>query len=142
MKTRSKRRPGRAGFTLVEVLLVLAILVILASLVAVAVIPAMKKSRIRAAKTQISLFTVQFQHYYIDVGSFPTTAQGMEALRLAPADLVDKWAGPYATKAIPPDPWGRKYLYQSDDGQNYRLSSNGPDGQPNTDDDIVEIGSS
>ena len=144
MKIRAKRRPGRSGFTLVEVLLVLAILVILASLVAVAVIPAMKKSRIRAAKAQIELFSTQLEFYYTDVSSFPTTQQGMGALRLKPADLTDplKWQGPYAGKEIPPDPWGRPYQYVSDDGQTYSLSSNGPDGQPKNDDDIVVTGSS
>lgn len=141
---RDKRRPARSGFTLVEVLLVLAILVILASVVAVAVIPAMKKSRVRAAKAQAGLLSQQLEFYYTDVSSFPTTQQGLAALRVRPADLTDptKWEGPYAGKDIPPDPWGRPYQYTCDDGQSFSLRSTGPDGQPGTDDDIEETGSS
>jgi len=86
------------------------------------------------------MFTVLLDHYYIDVGSFPTTLQRLEALHKLPGDLIDplKWEGPYATKAIPLDPWGREYVYQSADGQNYSISSFGPDGQQGTADDIVE----
>lgn len=144
MKMRAKRRTARSGFTLVEVLLVLAILVILASVVAVAVIPAMRKGKSRAATAQIELFSSQLEMYYTDVGSFPTTQQGMQALRVAPVDLADQtnWEGPYASKDIPPDPWGRPYQYVSDNGQNYSLSSSGPDGQPGTEDDIIRNGTS
>ena len=103
---------------------------------------AMKKRRIRAAMAQIALLAAQLDLYYVDVSSFPTTLQGMKALRVRPVGLTDpkKWDGPYSNKDIPPDPWDGPYLYASDDGQSYSLRSNGPDGQPGTDDDIVQFG--
>src|SRR6188474_3871490 len=98
------RRPRKSsrkkqGFTLFEVLLVLVILIILTSTVSYYVLGAQKKAYVRAAQAQIGLFANMLKDYHIDVGSYPTTEQGLGALRVGP-DGATKWAGPYAEKDI------------------------------------------
>jgi len=79
--------------------------------------------------------------YQQDIGSYPTSQQGLEALRTPPADMVDptKWHGPYLRKDIPLDPWGNKYIYELQGPATYQIYSAGPDGQPGTDDDIGTV---
>ncbi len=141
-RIRSRRRSAHRGFTLMEVLLVLAILVILGSLVVANFGGVFNRSKINAAKAQISAFETQLDIYQLDIGSYPTPQQGgLQALRVPPADLPDptKWGPePYARKDIPPDPWSNPYYYEVD-GNKYKIYSAGPDGQPNTSDDIISI---
>ena len=108
------RRRRRGGFTLVEVLLVLVILVVIASLAVTAYGPMQKKAYIKAAKTQVEVFAEVLQAYRLDMNDFPTTAQGLEALRTPPSGLAnpDNWAGPYLGKPVPLDPWDRPYQYE------------------------------
>ena len=140
-KTARRRRHGRQGFTLMEVLLVLAILVVLGSLVVANFSGIFASSKINAAQIQINAFENQLEIYNLSVGSYPTSQQGLQALRVAPPDLVDatKWTGPYAKKDIPKDPWSNDYIYESIPPNQYKVSSAGPDGQVGTDDDIGEI---
>jgi general secretion pathway protein G len=119
-----------------EVLLVLAILVILTSTVSFYIIGAQKKANIRAASVQINLIEKLLQDYHIDVGSFPTTEQGLGSLVAPPAGASNKWAGPYSEKAIPPDPWGNPYQYELSGGESFRIWSWGPDSQDGTGDEI------
>lgn len=137
MRKISKTR--RSAFTLMEVLLVLAILVILGSLVTVSVRQIQRNSNIRAAKAQISSFGQMIQAYRIDVGSYPSTTQGLGALREQPADLKDpaKWKGPYTDKDIPKDPWSNEYQYELRDGDQFYITSYGPDGSEGGDDDVT-----
>jgi general secretion pathway protein G len=111
MKRSSPKR--NRGFTLIEVLLVLVILVVLASLAVVAYGPIQRRANINAAKVQIDLFATALDSYQLSVGTYPTTAAGLQALRSPPADLQgpSKWEGPYLSKDIPPDPWGKAYEY-------------------------------
>ncbi len=137
MKRNSNQRPRRRGFTLLEVLLVLAILVILTSTVGYYVIGAQKKANMRAASVQINLIEKLLQDYHIDIGSFPTTEQGLGALSAAPAGLPNnKWAGPYAEKVIPPDPWGNPYQYELTGAESFHIWSWGPDGSDGSGDEI------
>jgi general secretion pathway protein G len=108
------------GFTLIEVLLVLVILVVLASLAVVNIIAAQHNANVRAAKVQVELFDTLLQHYQLDVGDYPSTASGLNALRYAPSDLQNpnSWQGPYSDKDIPLDPWGRQYQYTHDGPHN------------------------
>jgi type II secretion system protein G len=103
-----------------------------------------ESSKVKAAKAQISAFEGQIDIYQLDVGSYPTTQQGLAALRVAPPDLPDpvKWQGPYARKEIPPDRWGNPYHYESRSPRACRVYSAGPDGATETNDDVVgSIGS-
>ncbi len=142
MKTRSKNRKGRQGLTLMEVLLVLAILVILGAIVFVNFSGVFEGSKKKAAQAQIDAFETQLDVYQLDVGSYPTTQQSLQALRLPPSDLANpqKWNGPYADQDIPLDPWDRPYKYELAVDQfnqaKPRIWSSGPDGQDGTADDI------
>ncbi len=137
-----RRRP-RGGFTLIEVMLVLMILVIIASMAVVAIRPMRRKARIQAARTQIKVFETPLEAYEMDLGEFPSTNQGLEALLQAPSDLPnpDKWFGPYLRgNRVPKDPWGNAYQYEYPGKQNLEdmpdIWSMGPDSRDGTEDDV------
>jgi general secretion pathway protein G len=131
--THSLVRRRRAGFTLIEVMLVMLILVILSSLAVVAVNRMQYNANIRAAKAQVGLFKSPLELYHQDMNTYPTTDQGLNALIQSPGS--EKWAGPYMeVSQIPLDPWGNPYQYASpSQHSNYTDSfdvwSNGPDGK-------------
>ena len=141
MKKRRTRRGRRAGFTLMEVLLVLASLVILGSMVGVFIIGMQKSAYEDAARTQIGMFEDALQLYKLNVGSYPSPTHGLEALLVQPPDLNNpqKWRGPYLAERIPPDPWGNAYQYDLPTQQRCRLWSWGADGIDNTEDDVCNI---
>ena len=135
----ARHRRSRRGFTLVELLLVLVILGILASLVLPKFTGRTEQARITAAQTQISTFGTALDAFEVDTGSYPRGQDGLNQLVAAPAD-VPNWRGPYLKSEIPLDPWGRAYIYECPGRINpagYDLRSTGPDGQPNSADDIV-----
>jgi general secretion pathway protein G len=119
-----------AGFTLLELLVVVAIIGLLAGLVGPRYIDQIGKSNAKIAKAQIDAFEKALDQYRLDVGTYPTSEQGLQALLAKPAS-IERWQGPYMKKAIPPDPWGRAYQYKSPgDHSEYDLYSYGGDGQP------------
>jgi general secretion pathway protein G len=124
-----KRKP-LGGFTLIELLIVMIILGLLAALVGPRFFGQEKKARQKAAKSQIALFEASLDTYRLDVGRYPTSEQGLEALYTRPQG-VDKWDGPYLKKQIPRDPWGNAYVYQSpSEHGDYAIVSYGADGSP------------
>jgi general secretion pathway protein G len=139
MLNQRKRRSRRGGFTLMEVLLVLAILVILGSMVGFFIAGMQKGAYEDLARSQIGMFESQLDAFRLHVGSYPTTNQGLEALRTAPADLRNpaKWRGPYATKEIPMDPWGNPYQYELVGPEQVRIWSWGADNADGTEDDVA-----
>jgi general secretion pathway protein G len=105
-------RRREAGFTLVELLVVMVILVLLASLVAPRVIGYLGSSRTKTAKVQIESLATSLELYKLDTGRYPNEREGLAALVSRPAD-VKNWNGPYLKKdRVPPDPWGRPYHYR------------------------------
>jgi general secretion pathway protein G len=135
---------GRAGFTLIEILVVIVILGLLVGLVGPQIIGRVGESKVEAARAQIELFGTQLDLYRLDTGGYPTTAQGLEALRQAPttAPAPRNWRGPYARKAIPLDPWGNSYVYRFPGDENpsgYDLFSYGADGQPGGEGENADI---
>lgn len=135
-----KIQKGEKGFTLIEVLIVMVILGLLAALVAPRMFGKVGKSRQKAAKSQIALFETALDTYRLDVGKYPTTEQGLEALRVKPED-AERWDGPYLPKEIPADPWGHAYVYRSP-GENgdfdiISLGGDGKDGGEGEDEDVV-----
>jgi general secretion pathway protein G len=103
---------NKRGFTLIEMLIVMVILGLLAALVAPRMFGKVEKSRQKTAKAQISLFETALDTYRLDVGKYPTTELGLQALRVKP-DGVERWDGPYLPKEVPADPWGHPYEYRS-----------------------------
>ena len=103
------------------------ILVVLASLAVVAYGPIQRRDKINAAKTQIGLFKTALDTYQL-VGSYPSTASGLQALRTRPADIQDpsKWDGPYLDPDVPLDPWDKPYQYDLPGQHNPTNSMCGP----------------
>jgi len=99
------------GFTLVELLVVMVILVLLATLVAPRVVGYLGSSRSKSANVQIENLTTALELFYLDMGSYPSGDEGLDAL-VKPVTGKAGWNGPYLTKAVVPlDPWGRPYRY-------------------------------
>ena len=124
-------QPGRAaGFTLLELLVVLVIIGLLAAYVGPRYFSQLGKSEAKVARAQIDAIEKALDHYRLDVGRYPTTEQGLAALYHRPPN-EPKWAGPYLKKEVPPDPWGRPYQYRvPGERGDYDLVSYGKDGRP------------
>jgi general secretion pathway protein G len=134
---------NQKGFTLIEILVVVIIIGILAALVIPKYAGRTEQARNAATKTQIdTLFSSALDMYEADNGNYPSTEQGLQALRVQPnTEPVPKnWKGPYLKKDVPLDPWGKPYVYTYPGTHNpggYDLYSVGPDGQEGTDDDVT-----
>ena len=126
-----RRRSSEAGVTLIEMLVVVVIIGLFVALVAPNMFRSADKARVTAARSQIEQLMTALGTYKLDTGLFPTTEQGLEALRVKPADAAT-WAGPYIEKAIPKDPWGHEYIYRfpGEHGDGPDIISLGQDGQP------------
>jgi general secretion pathway protein G len=127
---RTKRR-GEAGFTLLELLVVIVILGLLIGLVAPAVLRQLGGARVSIAHQSIARLGSVLDMYKLDVGSYPTTDQGLAALVQAPAG-ASNWSGPYVQSGkMPVDPWNHAYVYRDPSdraGHDYDLCSLGPNG--------------
>lgn len=118
------------GFTLLELLVVVAIIGLLAAYVGPRYFAQIGKSEVTATKAQIEAFSKALDTYRLDTGHFPTAEQGLNALLTRPAG-ENRWNGPYLQKAIPLDPWGKPYTYRSPaEGKDYEIRSYGKDGAP------------
>jgi len=123
-------RKREKGFTLIELLIVMVILGLLTALVAPRLINKIGKSKVKAAKAQIEMFSTALDAFKLDVGRYPTTQEGLKALIENPG--VEGWDGPYLKKKkIPKDPWGHDYVYRCPgEHGDYDIISYGADGQP------------
>lgn len=128
------------GFTLLELLVVIVIIGLLAAYVGPRYFAQLGKSERSTAKAQIESFGRALDAYRVDTGHYPSTEQGLAALVNKPADET-KWNGPYLQKAVPPDPWGRPYVYRSpaSGGGDFDLLSYGRDGQPGGDGELADV---
>jgi general secretion pathway protein G len=121
-------RISQRGFTLIELLIVMIILGLLAALVAPKMFQKVGTSKQKAAKAQISMLGTALDAFRLDVGAYPSTELGLDALRKNPGQGA--WDGPYLSKDVPKDPWGRPYVYRAPgDHGDYDLYSLGADGQ-------------
>lgn len=127
----SVARARSAGFTLLELLVVIVIIGLLAAYVGPKYFGQLGKSQVTIAKAQIEAFEKSLDTYRLDVGRYPTAEEGLAALMSAPPAVAPKWNGPYLKKGIPPDPWGHSYQYRSPGSKgDYEIISLGRDGQP------------
>ncbi len=128
------------GFTLVELMLVVIIIGVLVAMVAPRLTGRSRQAKEAAAQADINAhLSAALDMFELDNGRFPTTAEGMDALRTAPSG-VRRWKGPYLKRPIPMDAWGRPYIYRSPGQHNredYDLFSYGPDGVEGNKDDIT-----
>src|SRR5262245_22947459 len=128
-RSRSRRRHQR-GFTLVEILVVITIIGLIMALVGPRVLHYLSESKAKAAKIQIESLGSALDLFYLDIGRYPTSSEGLTALVQRPGNL-NAWNGPYLKGgAVPGDPWGQAYVYRSP-GQHgtYDIISYGADGQ-------------
>lgn len=124
-----------AGLTLIEVMVVVLVLGVLAALVAPNVFSHVATAKRESARAQIEMINAALDAYRLHAGRYPTTEQGLEALRREPTTppLPRAWRGPYLRKDLPDDPWGNAYVYRSPGTQSdwgYDLLSYGEDGEP------------
>ena len=118
------------GFTLVEILVVIIIIGLLAALVGPKLFGKVSMAKLKASKAQIELFGTALDALRLDVGRYPTSEEGLKALREKPSGM-DNWQGPYLPKEIPADPWGKQYIYKAPgEHGDYDLMSYGLDGAP------------
>lgn len=134
----------QAGFTLIEILVVIVVLGVLATLVAPNVFRHVGTSRTTAARTQVEMLSAALDAYRLDNGVYPTTEQGLTALWREP--LLEprpmNWRGPYLRKAVPNDPWGRAFVYREPgtaSALGFDLMSYGKDGVAGGEDENADV---
>lgn len=137
----TRRMSGAAGITLIELLVVVTIIAMFAALVGPRLFRQVGRSRATAARAQINSFQTTLGVYKLDTGRFPTTEQGLDALRTEP-DEVPRWDGPYLPQEIPFDPWGNPYVYQfpgehGDEPDIVSLGNDSQEGGEGEDADVV-----
>jgi general secretion pathway protein G len=133
-----------SGFTLIEILVVIVVIAVLATLVAPNVFRHVGSAKEATARSQIEMLGAALDAYRLDVGRYPTSEQGLDALWEAPTrePLPRSWRGPYLKKALPPDPWGNPYVYRSPGEHSrggYDLVSYGADGRAGGEDENADI---
>ena len=124
------RRRGEAGFTLVEILVVITIIGLIMAIVGPRVLTYLGESKVKAARIQIESFSSALDLYYLDMGRYPASNDGLAALVRRPGNAVE-WNGPYLKGGVvPSDPWGHAYVYRSPvERAPYEILSYGSDGQ-------------
>ena len=132
MSCRASRR--RRGFTLIELIVVIAIIATLASVVGPSLFGNVGDAKVNAARSQLQIFALALDSYRLDNDQYPSSEQGLGALRALPSsgEAAKNWRGPYLRQGVPLDPWGRAYLYASPGISNpeaYDLYSLGRDGR-------------
>lgn len=142
------RALGQGGFTLIEMLVVIAVIAVLATVVAPAVLRNVSDANSSAARSQVEMLGLALDQYRLDNHAYPSTEQGLAALRTAPTvgEAPRSWRGPYLRRAVPNDPWGRPYIYVSPGRVNpesydlYSLGRDGREGGEGEDADITSWG--
>jgi general secretion pathway protein G len=133
------RKSTQAGFSMIELLVVLVILGLLAGLVGPQFFGKVDSAKVRTAETQVKMLKMALQTYRLDVGNYP---EELEDLRSSPANVSDYWDGPYLDERLPKDPWNKEYVYRLDSAaeQGFYLYSLGSDGAEGGDDLNADIG--
>jgi general secretion pathway protein G len=128
---RERRRRTQRGVTLIEMLVVVTIIALFGALVIPRLMNKADTAKVTAARSQIEGFMTALGAYRLDTSTYPSTEQGLAALRLKPENLP-LWQGPYLPKDVPLDPWGHPYTYKypGEHGDEPDIMSYGADGAP------------
>jgi general secretion pathway protein G len=129
---RAENKRNQRGFTLIELMVVLIILALLATVVVPNVVGKSDQAKVTKAQADVASVEALLDQYYLDMGQYPSTEEGLKALSKAPDGADKKWKGPYAKKPVPLDPWGNAYHYESPgthSSQRYEVWSLGADNQ-------------
>lgn len=139
-ETSDAKKTGQRGVTLIELLVVVTIIAMFSALVLPRLWNKVSGAKRTAAREQINGFITALGMYKLDTGAFPTTEQGLQALRVRPA-AVNRWDGPYLPQDVPNDPWGRPYVYKfpGEHGEEPDIISYGADGQPGGDGENADV---
>ncbi len=133
MRMLTTRRRARHGFTLLELMVVVAIIMVLSGVVTAVVINKIEEAKHSRAVADREGFESALDTFYLHNSRYPTTEEGLQALRVKPqGEDLPKWNGPYLKKAVPQDPWGNDYIYKCPGDHNpdsYDLYTYGKDGQ-------------
>lgn len=133
--------PARAGYSLMEVLIAVAIIALLAALIAPRLFGQLDASQVTAARTQIRMIETGLDSFRLDVGRYPLEEEGLAVLVAPPPELVDRWNGPYLDGGVPLDPWGNPFHYRPSASTASRgvVFSFGSDGQPGGEGSAADI---
>ncbi len=135
-----KSNCNESGFSLIELLIVMVILGLLASLVGPKMFGKLGMAKQKTAKTQIEMLMTALDSYRLDIGKYPSSQDGLEALVQSPG--TDKWQGPYLAKGLPKDPWDTPYNYRNPgEHGDIDITSYGADGQAGGEGEDTDIGS-
>jgi general secretion pathway protein G len=128
----SNRRRREAGYSLLEILIVLTIIALIAALVGPRLFAQLDRSKVTTARVQVRALETAVETMRVDINRFPTQQEGLPLLMQADPKVVTGWSGPYLSGDLPKDPWGRPYVYQAppDENQKARVFSYGADGKP------------
>jgi general secretion pathway protein G len=138
-----RRRAGQAGFTLIELMIVLAIIAMLAALIGPELFSKLGSSQIKTTREQVELLGTALDSFRLDIGRYPNQTEGLDALVTRPVNMLS-WSGPYLRKRdLPKDAWGNPFIYEippHKGGIGYDLYSLGPTGKAGGEGDNKEIG--
>ena len=130
------------GWTLLELMVVLAIIALIGALVGPALLTQTEEAKAKAADAQVKMLRGSLLTYRLDVGQFPSTGQGLAALNAAPQEVAEYWRGPYLDDDVPLDPWRKPYVYEfpAETRHGFALYSLGADSAPGGDNINADIG--
>ncbi len=133
---------AEAGFTLLEMLVVLVIMGLLAGLVGPQLLSRVDTGKVAAASTQTRMLKTSLDTMRLDIGRYPTKEEGLDLLNKTPRDerLARRWHGPYLSEDVPLDPWGNSYVYVPETDMYVELYSLGADGKPGGDGTNADVG--
>lgn len=138
----ARSRDSFGGWTLLELIVVLAIIALIGALVGPALLTQTEGAKVKAADAQVKMLRGSLLTYRLDVGQFPSTAQGLDALNAAPQEVAEYWRGPYLDDDVPLDPWRKPYVYEfpAETRHGFALYSLGADSAPGGEDLNADIG--
>jgi general secretion pathway protein G len=134
-------RTRRAGYSLLEILIVLAIIALIVALVGPRLFAQLDHAKVTTARVQVKSLETALQTMELDIGRYPTASEGLTMLEAADRKVAPGWNGPYLSSGLPNDPWGHPYVYDPPTDRSHppRVHSLGADGKPGGEGDAADI---